>query len=430
MATRRLQSLLNNPVVSIGSIIELDIEGCFDNIDHNYILANIPFIPRSILKAWLTCGFIVSPTSAYNPTGSVGLQFSTGVPQGGIISPTICNMVLDGLDLNYGIPPKPRGPKSYYIRYADDMNILLPPNIDPNNILSQIKERLALRGLKASETKTKIHILGNKPTTFNFGGFRLFITTRINPATNRQVQKCLLYIKTDNIQKHKDRLREISKYSQVGLPRFISTANPIITGFCNYYRYGNCSQIFGSLSRWLYWHVRHFLLNRKGWKLKKLYAHLTQHKEDTNCPTPAGWFWKIGEWRSKVGASVIFLRRHANVKIIYVDTHKKFGSYNYYDPKDREEIIKGLLMYSHGRMKIVLKKYNGLCAYCGTSLTERPYELHHILPIQFKGPNTIKNLVPLCKYPCHYSITSLVKGLPDTKDKLLPYIEKGVLALS
>jgi RNA-directed DNA polymerase len=262
MAARRIQDLLNNPFVSIKYILELDIEGCFDNMDHDYIMENVPFIPRCILKEWLNCGFIVGPSSNYNPTENEGLQPFTGIPQGSIISPTICNIILDGIDLNYRVKMK-RGPKCYFIRFADDMNILIPPEFDPNKILSEIKLRLAERGLKISEAKTRILTLqSGKITKLNFCGFLNIVMVRnLLSKFNKQIQKCLLYPKTDNIAGHKDKIRSKTwnkkKNRTVGLPRLIASINPIITGFCNFYRFGNCSQQFGSLSIWLY----HFMIN-------------------------------------------------------------------------------------------------------------------------------------------------------------------------
>jgi retron-type reverse transcriptase len=53
--------LINNPVLTFNHIIELDVEGCFDNIKHDWIMENIPFIPKPILSSWLNCGFILAP---------------------------------------------------------------------------------------------------------------------------------------------------------------------------------------------------------------------------------------------------------------------------------------------------------------------------------------------------------------------------------
>ena len=69
-------------------ILEGDIKGCFDNISHQWIMENIP-MDKEILEKFLKSGFV-----------EMGELFPTnrGTPQGGVISPTICNMVLDGLE--------------------------------------------------------------------------------------------------------------------------------------------------------------------------------------------------------------------------------------------------------------------------------------------------------------------------------------------
>ncbi|MBW1861327.1 MAG: reverse transcriptase N-terminal domain-containing protein [Deltaproteobacteria bacterium] len=69
-------------------VLEADVEVCFDRIDHEWMLNNI-LIDKKILEAWLKAGYIekgrVYPTKA-------------GTPQGGIASPTLANMTLDGLE--------------------------------------------------------------------------------------------------------------------------------------------------------------------------------------------------------------------------------------------------------------------------------------------------------------------------------------------
>ncbi len=69
-------------------ILEADIKGCFDNMSHQWIYDNIPLVNR-LLKQWLKSGFIKDDTLF--PTDS-------GTPQGGIISPILANMVLDGIE--------------------------------------------------------------------------------------------------------------------------------------------------------------------------------------------------------------------------------------------------------------------------------------------------------------------------------------------
>lgn len=70
-ASHRYSRLLNNPFYLFLHIIELDVEGCFDNIKHSWILENIPLIPKPILKSWLECGFIFLKTTRREKNGTI-----------------------------------------------------------------------------------------------------------------------------------------------------------------------------------------------------------------------------------------------------------------------------------------------------------------------------------------------------------------------
>jgi RNA-directed DNA polymerase len=69
-------------------VLEGDIKGCFDNISHDWMLQHIPR-DVAVLQKWLSAGYIEKRTLF--PT-------EAGTPQGGIISPTLANLVLDGLE--------------------------------------------------------------------------------------------------------------------------------------------------------------------------------------------------------------------------------------------------------------------------------------------------------------------------------------------
>ena len=101
-------------------VLEGDIKGCFDNISHDWMLRNIP-MDTTMLQKWLKAGYMEKRTLF--PT-------EAGTPQGGIISPTLANLVLDGLEtlLKQRFPVKriegmPIQPKINLIRYADDFII-------------------------------------------------------------------------------------------------------------------------------------------------------------------------------------------------------------------------------------------------------------------------------------------------------------------
>ena len=139
-------------------ILEGDIKGCFDNISHDWLMQNIPMNKRK-LREWLKCGYL--ERSMYNPT-------KEGSPQGGIISPTLANMALDGIQRLLESKFK-RKDKVHFIRYADDFIITGDTKeLLQERVLPYIEEFLNIRGLNLSEDKTVItHI----DKGFDFLGF-------------------------------------------------------------------------------------------------------------------------------------------------------------------------------------------------------------------------------------------------------------------
>jgi RNA-directed DNA polymerase len=89
--------------------LEGDIKGCFDNISHEWMEANIP-MDKVILSKWLKAGYV---------EGGIRYPSRKGTPQGGIISPTLSNLVLDGLERTVH-RAVPRRSRVNFVRYADD----------------------------------------------------------------------------------------------------------------------------------------------------------------------------------------------------------------------------------------------------------------------------------------------------------------------
>jgi RNA-directed DNA polymerase len=69
-------------------VLEGDIKACFDTISHEWLETHIP-LPKGLLRGWLKAGYV--DQSRWYPT-------ENGTPQGGIISPILANMALDGLE--------------------------------------------------------------------------------------------------------------------------------------------------------------------------------------------------------------------------------------------------------------------------------------------------------------------------------------------
>lgn len=218
-------------------ILEGDIKSCFDRISHDWLLAHVP-MERQTLRKWLKAGYLEQ-----------GILHATddGTPQGGIISPVLANLTLDGLErLLKSKYPVNRG-KVNFIRYADDFVItgesqeLLEKEVKP-----LVQGFLAERGLELSSEKTKItHITEG----FDFLGHNV----------RKYKGKLLIKPAKKNIHRFLESIREIIRtHKQTPAGRLIATLNPRIRGWANFYRHVVSkkvfsyvdSQIFQALWRW------------------------------------------------------------------------------------------------------------------------------------------------------------------------------------
>jgi RNA-directed DNA polymerase len=141
-------------------ILEGDIKACFDNISHEWIKAHI-ILDKHVLAKWLTAGYVYK-----NQWG----ETIAGTPQGGVISPTLANMVLDGMNSAISAVTN-KTDKVHLVRYADDFIVTAnSKELLENKIQPVIEKFLKERGLTLSEEKTRItHI----DEGFDFLGFNI-----------------------------------------------------------------------------------------------------------------------------------------------------------------------------------------------------------------------------------------------------------------
>lgn len=224
-------------------VLEGDIKGCFDHISHEWLLNNIP-MDTKILKKWLKCGVIFK-----------GELFTTdeGTMQGGIISPTLANMTLDGLGELLATKNKrvnrkyeKYSPMVNMVRYADDFIITGRTKETLEDIKPMLVEFLSERGLELSEEKTLITHIDDG---FDFLGFniRKFKGVLLTQPSKKSVKKFL-----DSIRYVIDSNKSCKQETLIRL------LNPKIIGWAKYYRCGASSttfqkvdnQIFQKLWRW------------------------------------------------------------------------------------------------------------------------------------------------------------------------------------
>lgn len=230
-------------------VLEADIKGCFDNISHKWLLENIP-MDNKILKQWLKAGFIDKKEF---------FASREGTPQGGIISPVLANLTLDGMEnFIYKACGSRVKHKINFVRYADDFIISAnDKTILEETILPAVIKFLEKRGLQIQHEKTKIsHIT----TGFDFLGQNV----------RKYNGKLLIKPSKKSIKaiKHKifDTIKECNGFSTEML---IFKLNPILRGWANYHRYVVSKEVFRKIDNDTFWALWRWAKRRHDNKLPK-----------------------------------------------------------------------------------------------------------------------------------------------------------------
>ena len=227
-------------------ILDGDIRACFDRIDHEWLVEHIP-IEKSILRKWLKAGYIEK--DAFHHTDE-------GTPQGGVISPVLANMVLDGLERRLReFFPKARTmsqrDRVYLIRYADDFIVtgnseeLLREQVQPI-----VEAFLLERGLELSKEKTRITSIEEG---FDFLGQTVrkyrgkFLTKPSKSSVSRLLGKVRGIIR---------------KNCSAKAGSLIVTLNPIIRGWANYHRHAASKRMFAAVDHAIFSAVFHWARRR------------------------------------------------------------------------------------------------------------------------------------------------------------------------
>ena len=196
-------------------VIELDIEKCFDRINHSAIMDNL------IAPAGLKLGIFRCLKAGTN----IGFP-DQGTPQGGVVSPLLANIALNGIESIHRYKDKGGKIIEPSIRYADDMVIILRPEDNAEAILNRIGEFLAERGMNVSERKTKITATTDG---FDFLGW------------NFKVQKNGKFRSTpsmDNFKAFRKKVKHIVNNSNYGATLKAKKLAPVVRGWRNYHK--NC----------------------------------------------------------------------------------------------------------------------------------------------------------------------------------------------
>jgi RNA-directed DNA polymerase len=370
-------------------VLEGDIKGCFDAISHPWLLTHIP-MEKAMLEKWLQAGYmeknILYPTKA-------------GTPQGGICSPVLANMTLDGLEqaLRDAFPPttrKGQQAKVHVVRYADDFIISgASKEILEQKVKPLVERFMRERGLQLSEEKTSITHIENG---FDFLGQNV----------RKYRGKLLIKPTRESVRDLLGKVRKVIKGNlQATSGHLIAQLNPIIRGWAMYHRHVVSSEIFSKVDHSIFqmiwqWATRRHSTKGRHWVREK-YFHQVGARQ---------WVFS-GEIEGRAGeiltirlmaANTLPIRRHRLIQ----------GAANPYDPQweayfDERLGAKWQEHWLQRRKLITLwREQEGRCPVCNQKITkESGWSLFHIRPRVYGGTDTLSNLLLLHPY-CHERVRS------------------------
>jgi RNA-directed DNA polymerase len=355
-------------------VLEADIQGCFDKISHDWMLAHIP-TDKAILKKWLKAGFVYQnelfPTEA-------------GAPQGGIISPVLANMTLDGLEawLAEKFPQARRtGLKMNMVRYADDFVITghskewLEQEVKP-----VVVEFLAVRGLVLSPEKTRItHIREG----FDFLGWNI----------RKYNGKLLMKPSKANVKAHLDKIREVIRANKAAKQaNLIRLLNPVLRGWANYHSHVVAKQTFARVDAHVWsmlwrWAVRRHPNKGARWVKEKYFK--TRGTRN--------WVFTVTEKQEDGTKRELILLQESDTPI---QRHVKIkAGANPHDPEWEPYFEsrwgKKMLNSSRGRVKLyrVWLRQDGLCPDCQEPIAMGTHwDVRHIVKRTAGGSDAASNL--------------------------------------
>ncbi|MGH2500840.1 MAG: group II intron reverse transcriptase/maturase [Candidatus Limnocylindria bacterium] len=244
-------------------VAETDVRDCFSTIDHDRLMALVEqrVSDRRVLKLlrqWLRVGVMEDGQSR---------QTVAGTPQGGVISPLLCNIYLHAFDLAFA-----EHAHGILVRYADDLVVLCRSEGEARGALERIEHILGSLGLESHPDKTRVVDLRGGREGFDFLGchFRARVSGRL---LERGVRRYYLHRwpAKRNMGRIREKIRARTGRNRTGVKDIrviIRELNPILRGWGNHFRTGNASLKFRQIDRYVEFRLRRLLVKRYGRNLR------------------------------------------------------------------------------------------------------------------------------------------------------------------
>jgi RNA-directed DNA polymerase len=361
-------------------VLDADISGCFDNINHEMLLKRLPVF-TSTIRHWLKAGVV--------ELGRLK-DVEAGTPQGGVISPLLANIALDGLERAFGaeredgtlIPPVKRKGQNQsigVIRYADDFVITAPTRkVLEDYALPKVTEFLTNKGLQLNEGKTRIVTIQEG---FYFLGFEI-----------RQLGGTLLTRpEKDKVLGHLRTLKQyLDGHKQTPTGQVIKELGPKIRGWANYYRHCAAKTTFTYASH---------RVNKMLWYWAK-----RRHPNKPSKWVRQRYFANDGYWTLKEGNAPL-VRHNATPITRYAKVTGKASPLNpaqkaYWDERRTRQVARETDKRDHLKL---LQRQGNTCGICQTPFWNGdPMDEHHIIPRNQGGGDHVENRMLAHRW-CHHA---------------------------
>ncbi|MDT9186470.1 MAG: group II intron reverse transcriptase/maturase, partial [Limnospira sp. PMC 894.15] len=393
-------------------ILDADIAKCFDRINHEYLLSKIhcPSSLKRDLKQWLKAG--VLDNGVFEDT-------ETGTPQGGVISPLLANIALDGMvRLIETMYPKSNVVQATTIRYADDFVVISKDLEIIEQCKTAISKWLKPVGLEIKPEKTRIcHTLNpieyngkTEEPGFDFLGFNIrqypigkYKSGKIGGKASRLIgHKTHIKPSKKAVKAHMEVIKGVIKQLKTApQSALIKKLNPIIRGWSNYYSAVVSVETFTKLDHIVWQMLRAWTVSRCGKasheKLNN-YFHNGTVKLSNGKERHESWLFKTKDGFRLWKHNWIPIVRHT---LIRPDATPYDGNWTYWATR------KGQAIDTPTRVAKLLKKQKGKCTWCGQYFTPSDLvEVDHIIPRSYGGKDEYKNLQLLHRH-CHDDKTAL-----------------------
>jgi RNA-directed DNA polymerase len=371
-------------------ILDADLNGAFDNINHDALLKKLNTYPamKRTIKAWLNAGAIDK---------GVFEETKSGTPQGGTVSPLLMNVALHGMETAVTEAFRTKEGKPQFVRYADDLVVFHATEEGVKRAKTVLEAWLVDMGLALKPSKTKIthtfleyqgnvgfDFLGWTVRQFPAGKTR---TGRANGYSPPLGFKTIITPSKEAVKRHTSAVGElIRKHRHASQGKLIKELNAVVRGWTNYHRTVAASRTFRSCRRILFLQLQQWAKSRHPNKNGEWRSNKYWHVDQGN-----GWIFT--DQRSKLwDYTRTHIQRHVKVK----GTASPYdGNLLYWSKR-----LSNHYMFS-GLLGKLLQKQQGKCRWCGLLFQDEDIvEIDHITPKSKGGGEELSNKFALHRH-CH-----------------------------